>query len=248
MSIVDIAYFIAVLFDVILLSWYLQIFFKRKTMNNIWSIMIYIVAVLIYFESSVYFTESYEKIIVYFFVCFILGFCYKGSIFYKLFLTTIYASIGVIIESSVSYFLIVTIGKLIPVIDSVNYILGVTVSSVFFFFIVCCIKYGWHKIDQTNNALNEMVSSYWNLLFLVLVFITVILSYGIDLLTIKYDLQDGIVFYCLLECLLVVFDIVVFFIFREMGQLQYEKMQITLISQQIKAQELFYKESIKKNQ
>lgn len=247
MSIVDIAYFIAVLFDVILLSWYLQIFFKRKTMNNVWTIMIYIVAVLIYFESSVYFTEPYEKIIVYFFVCFILGFCYKGSIFYKLFFTTIYASIGIIIENSVSSFIVLITKVIVFKTSEINYVLGITISSILFLLLVCFVKIVWRKIGR-RDEINEMKGSYWNLLFFILVVITVSISYGIDFLTLKCDIQNGILFYCLLEGLLVIFDIVVFFIFREMGQLQYEKMQITLISQQIKAQELFYKESIKKNQ
>lgn len=250
MIIVCVIDLLAVLIDVGLLTLYFHIFFPRKNLSKFAFIATYIIAAVIYYCSSIYLSEAYQRTIAYLGVCFLLSQCYQGAITHKLVVTFIYASIGVLIETMVSFiFPIINMHLHFNFTNETDvYLIGLVVSNILFFIIVWCM---WSFLkEKLQRTLQEtyLVNSYWDLLFFVLILITIIISYGISYSTIKQGMANGLFFFFLLEFLLVIFDIVIFVIFKEMEHLQQEKMQAALLKQQNEAQEAFYKESIQKNQ
>ena len=237
---------LAVLFDVGLLTIYFHIFFLYKKLPIFLLVAIYVIATSIYYCSSIYLQEAYQRTIVYFGVCFLLSMCYQGYITYKLVLTFIYASIGVIVETIVAFiFSIIELYWHFSFED--EYLIGIVLSNFLFLIIIGCM---WIFLKEKLKKILQQTRwgiFYWDLLFFVLILITIIFSYGISYSTIKQGMVHELFFFLLLECLLIIFDIVIFFIFKEMEHLQQEKMKAELLRQQNKAQENFYKESIQKN-
>lgn len=240
---------LAVVFDIGLLTLYFHIFLTRRPYAKAKVAVIYLTAIAIYFCSSAYLVESWQRTLAYLGVCLLLSICYQGAITHKLVLTLLYVSIGVIIETVAAFVLtILDVNFHLIVKGSIqDYIIGNTVSIFIFFIILLGIgSILKNKLPKSINT-THLTESYWDLLFFVLLIITVIISYGINYLTIKQGIEHGLIFFLLLECLLIVFDIVIFFIFKEMEHLQQGKMHTALLKQQNKAQETFYKESIEKN-
>lgn len=246
-SLVNLIDFLAVIFDVTLLTIYFNIFCMRKALTKFKLCLFYVVAITVYYLSSIYLFEAYQKTIVYLAVCLFLSFCYQGMIVYKMLLTVLYAGLGVIVETVVAFFLTIIDQNIYRLTDgSLGYVLGVILSNVLVSLIIGTIWF-IRKEKFKNNAMQEIVNSYWSSLFLTLTIITIIISCGIDYLTIKQGMENGIIVFLLLECLLVVFDVVIFIIFREMEQLQRKKLEAILLMHQNEVQQAFYKESIEKN-
>ena len=161
--------------------------------------------------------------------------CYQGYITYKLVLTFIYASIGVIVETIVAFiFSIIELYWHFSFED--EYLIGIVLSNFLFLIIIGCM---WIFLKEKLKKILQQTRwgiFYWDLLFFVLILITIIFSYGISYSTIKQGMVHELFFFLLLECLLIIFDIVIFFIFKEMEHLQQEKMKAELLRQQNKAQ------------
>lgn len=95
--------FLAILFDVGILTLYFHIFFRWQSQSKMKTIAIYIVAIIIYYWSSTCLSLAYQRTLIYLVVCLMISTCYKGSTSFKLLLTTLYVGIGVILETTVSF-------------------------------------------------------------------------------------------------------------------------------------------------
>lgn len=173
--------FLAILFDVGILTLYFHIFFRWQSQSKMKTIAIYIVAIIIYYWSSTCLSLAYQRTLIYLVVCLMISTCYKGSTSFKLLLTTLYVGIGVILETTVS-FLIAIFAENVSLVDVgtlEEYILGLVLSSSIFFCIVCCIWFVFQKFFSKVDLSKSLGESYWNLLFFVLIDHYSIISYGI---------------------------------------------------------------------
>ena len=242
---------VAILFDVGLLTIYFCTFFKKTAFSKKVVGVIYLSAIVIYYCSSNYLTEAYQKTIVYLFVCFLISVCYYGSYSYKLVLTVIYAGVGIIIETVAALLLTMLMpDSFLAVMGNSmeGYLLGLVCANGSFLIVIGLIwivlQKKFPKFDLSAHSLN----TYWDMLFFVLIIITILFSLAIDYLTIKRGMEYGLFIFVLLECLLIIFDIGIFYIFQKMERLQQEKLKSALVFQQNEAQQAFYKEAIQKNQ
>jgi len=163
--------------------------------------------------------------------------------------TVIYAGIGVMMETIVAFLLTMVDQHIYKIAGSVwGHIWGICLSTGLFFLTVCLIWYILKKKLKINDFSQYLMTPYWGTLFLILTLTTMSLSLGINYLTIKRGIENGLLYFFILECLLLFLGIAIFFIFREMEHLQSEKLKAALLKQQNEAQEAFYKESIAKNQ
>lgn len=248
MDILAIVSFFYIIFDVFLISIYFHVFLSKKNLSKFVLSGIYLLAVVSYFCSSIYLSEAYQRTIVYLAVCFLLTSCYSGAVTYKLILVAVYASIGIIIENIVSLFL-----QPLECILNIQFtiisgsVIGTILSSLLFVIVIICM---WcvQKNYFEDRIEKHLKSSYSDLLFSVTVFITILLSYAIYYLTLQQSLSHGLTLFFFLEGLLLVFNIMVFFIVREMELLHQKKTKTVLLEQMNLAQEEFYKEAIEKNQ
>ena len=250
MNLTNIISLFYVVFDVIILTVYYKIFLFEKNFKQPYiHLTIYLAAIGMYFVSSVCLPEAYQRTIVYLSVCFLLSFGYLGALTYKLILVAIYAAIGIIIENIVSFLLqIIEVFCRIKLTPDNGYILGTILSCVLFLAVTFCI---WLVLKNKCKELcsqSRLTGSYLDTLFFVMIVITIVMSYGIHYLTLQQTMGYGLFFFLVLECLLIVFDIVIFFIFRKMELLEKRKLQAVYLEKVTQAQEEFYKESIQKNQ
>ena len=250
MMAVKIANILAILFDLWLLTKYFYTFFSRKIKSKLIFSMIYFLATIFYYYSSVYFPISSQRAMFYFFVCMGLSFCYQGAFTYKLLLVAVYSGLGVITESVTSSIFTILSMVYIPItVDSrTGYIAGLIFSSFLFFGIIMGIRFVWTKILKQKFQHEHLLKPHWDIFFSVFIITTVVIIYMVEYLVPQQELEDRLAFFTILRCMLLIFDIVIIFIFREMEHLQQEKLHTVLLRQQNEAQEIFYKESIQKNE
>lgn len=239
----------AVVFDALLLTLYLNVFLERKTWPKAKLALLYGVFLLFYYLSSAYLPEAYQRSLVYLAICLLLTAAYHGKIVYKAALILIYAGLGILLENIMAFVLTISALKLhlLTPGSEAYYAAGLTSSTLLFLIVILCILRPIKQTILVQLPLQRSAASSWTALLLVLLTITLLLSTAIDYLTLKRDLENGLFFFLLLECLLLVFDIVIFFIFKKMAQLQQDSLSATLLKQQLQAQEAFYQHSMQKN-
>ena len=250
MNLIPILDLAAVLFDITLFTLYLNVFFQRKELPKTITVFLYVLAIVVYSSSSVLLTEAYLKSIVYLLVClFLATTIYQGKIVYKCVLIFVYVNIGIMLETIMAYVLtfcdvqlhIITSGS------TVYYLTGLISSSTLFFCVIIYILRPFQKNILKKLQLQQTMLSSWSALFVALLSITIVYSYTMEYLTIKRGIENSIPFFILMECLILIFDVSIFFIFKQMVELRQKSMNAALIEQQIKSQEAFYQQSIQKN-
>lgn len=248
MSFVDIVDLLAVILDVALVTVYFHIFLEKLALKKQWCILIYLLSTALYYCTSVYLPSAYQRTIGAVIVHIILSMVWQGSFLFRILLSVFYVSMAAMIEMIVAFILTMVNYNIYRITEgSMGYILGVVLSNILVVIVLACLWFLWKKKLSKNISVQKLGTSEWNNLFLVLVIVTLTLSYSLDYLTIKQGMENGLMYFVLLECILLIFDIAIFLIFQKMGRLQQEKIQSALILQQNEAQQAFYKESIEKN-
>lgn len=249
MNLVPIIDLAVVLFDIMLLSLYLNIFLERKVWPKTRFVFLYGVVLLLYYLSSVYLPEAYQRSLAYLAVCLLLTAAYHGKRVYKGVLILIYSGLGILLENIMAY--VLTIGavklSLLTLGSTTYYVMGLISSSLLFLVVILCILRPFKQNILVKLPWQQSAASSWTALLLVLLAITILMSTAIDYLTLKRGLENGLFFFLLLECLILAFDVAVFFIFKKMAQLQQDSLSAVLLKQQIQAQEAFYQNSMQKN-
>ena len=235
---------LAVLLDIVFLSIYFNVFFSRKELSKIVLITIYIGAGLLYYFIAINSFEAYQRTICYIAICLLLSCIYQGVLFYKVLFTVLYAGLGIVIDNVV-LFLLMIFDNYYPIIGFQFF--GTLLSSLFFLIVISVLWYMIKK-KQMLNVSKYLIDSYWGIVFSVLTIISITISLAFNYLTLKQGIENGLLIYFFLECSLVIFIILLFFVFKEMECLQQEKLHATLLEQQIRIQENFYREFIEKNQ
>lgn len=249
MSLVDVLDFLAVVLNVILLTVYFYNFSGERVVNKYVSAVIYVVAITLYYCSSVYLPEAYQKTIAAILVYMLLSTIWRGSFLFKLLLVVFFTSLSVMIETIVAFFLTMFSYNIYRIPgESTGYMIGLCLSNLFIVIVWGTLWVLWKKKLSKSIYVKKLETPQWSALFLALLLITLVISYSFDYLTIKRDMDHGLMYFILLECLLIIFDIGIFYIFQKMERLQQEKLKSALVFQQNEAQQAFYKESIQKNQ
>lgn len=249
MNFIPILNLVAVVFDITLLTLFLNIFFQRKELPKPILTLLYGAIIVFYYCSSAFLVESYQKSIIYFVICLFLSVAYRGKIVNKCVLILAYVSIGIMLETIMSFVLTIFDVQLQLVVrgTTTHYLIGLASSATLFFLVIVYFLRPLRKNILEKILFQQTIASSLSALFLTLLFITIILSYAIEYLTIMRGMENGIIYFLLLECLILAFDVVIFVIFIKMVELQQKTMYTALIKQQSQAQEVFYQQSTHKN-
>lgn len=179
----------------------------------------------------------------------LLSTIWRGSFLFKLLLVVFFTSLSVMIETIVAFFLTMFSYNIYRIPgESTGYMIGLCLSNLFIVIVWGTLWVLWKKKLSKSIYVKKLETPQWSALFLALLLITLVISYSFDYLTIKRDMDHGLMYFILLECLLIIFDIGIFYIFQKMERLQQEKLKSALVFQQNEAQQAFYKEFIQKNQ
>ena len=239
----------AVLFDVLLLTLYLNVFLQRKSLSKPLLVLLYSGIIVLYYLNSTFLPEAYQRSLAYLVVCLLLTALYQGHIVYKSVLILIYAGLGILLENIMSFVLTICAVDLhlLKLGSMAYYSLGLLTSTLLFLAVILCILRPFQKNILEKLPWQPPLASSWNGLFLILLSITILMSTALDYLTLERGMENGLFFFLLLECLILAFDIAIFFIFKKMTQLQQENMYTALLKQQIQAQEAFYQQALQKD-
>lgn len=130
----------------------------------------------------------------------LLSCCYRGTITYKFVLAIIYAGIEAIIETIIALMLaMLSVSSHLFVLGSIKeYFIGLVLANLVFLLIVGCLYFLLRKKMPNVLGQTHLMEPYWDLLFFILIVITMAISCGIDYLTIKQGLEHGLLYFILL--------------------------------------------------
>ncbi|GEM_PF-5457290 len=248
MSFVDIVDLLYVIIDICLMTFYYNIFFEKKISRKYLIMGIYLSMFLCFYLGSIYIEQNYLKTIWSLCTVVLLSMCWQGNFFLKVLLAVFYSVFGTIVETCVAIIMsMIGFNPFLVGRESIGYVMGVTLSLTIRLVILYGLWRLWKKKLHDLVVLRGLNNPYWiNMISLILLLILV-QSYVYEFLTLGNGLEHGLIYFLIIEFLLVLFSVLIFLIFQKMGRLQQEKIQSALVLQQNQAQQAFYKESIEKN-
>lgn len=248
MNLVDIVDLLYVIIDICLMTFYYNIFFEKTISQKYLIVGIYLSMFFCFYVGSVYIEQNYLKTIWSLCTVVLLSMCWQGSFFLKVLLAVFYSVLGTIVETCVAILMsMIGFNPFLVGRESIGYVMGVTLSLTIRLVILYGLWQLWKKKLHDMVAIRGLNNPYWiNMISLILLLILV-QSYVYEFLTLGNGLEYGLIYFLIIEFLLVLFSVLIFLVFQKMGQLQQEKMQSALVLQQNEAQQAFYKESIEKN-
>lgn len=228
------------IFEVSLFYMFLNAFFKIEERRKKYIIIFGTVAVIIFtfsnsydaFNSLIIKTHLYN-VLVYILILFILSIPYSGKIITKVFITFVFAMFSFVVEILVAYLICILINVQILQINYGTMVLVVSASSI--------IKLAVINVLATTKSQNtSIVNSPVNFIILMIPIISVVIIYCMSKTFLMVQNVNPIIVTVVFLGIIYI-NLVMYYLFDYMNKLTIDKINATLLKQEIDSNQELYK-------